>query len=115
MTYDHERAAKVADTLIRKHGARCVLRRASGDRDCYVVITDYSPRERTDMIEATDRVALVSPVDLDIPPDREQGDKLVTFLADNVTEDQVFLIVAPSGKLQQARTVIYWELQVRPE
>jgi hypothetical protein len=108
------RAVRVADREIRKFGARCALRRDGVDRECWACIVDYSPRERTEMIEATDRAAIISVVGLEIPPDKEAGDQLVTFLEDG-SEDEVLNIVAAAGKLQQARTIVYWELQVRPE
>jgi len=113
MTYS--RRQLVADRQIKRFGARCVLRRDGSDRDCWAVVVEYHPRERNEMIGATDRVAMISVVDLDIAPDKEAGDQLITFAEDGIIEDQVFNLVAETGKLQQSREIIYWELQVKPE
>jgi hypothetical protein len=110
-----------ADRMIRKWGVPGVLRRASGDRPCWVVIQDYSPIERVGkMIDPVDRLALVSAIErgstnkLLLAPDREQ-DRLVTFVpgSDPLVEDETLRMSAPPGKLAPGNVIVYWELRVR--
>jgi hypothetical protein len=91
-----------------------MLRRLSGDRDCIAVEVDFTPQERAgQLINPTDRLFLVSPKDLVVPP-VEDRDVLVTFVVGSDTvEDEHLKIVQPPGKLAPAGTVVYWELQVR--
>ena len=111
---DYVRQRNVANDMIRKYGARAILRRDNGgDRPCWAFISDYSPQEKVGkLINQTDRKALVSPIGLDIDPDSEQ-DKLVTFDPATGAEKETLRIIAPIGKLAPAEVVIYFELQVR--
>jgi len=107
------RQRQIADNMIRKYGLAAILRRDSGDRSCWACIIDYSPHEKVGkMINQTDRKALVSAIGLTVNPDSEQ-DKLVTLDPTTGAEKETLRIIAPIGKLAQAETVVYWELQVR--
>lgn len=111
---DYARQRNLADDMIRKYGAAAILRRDSGDRQCWSCFVEFSPHERMGkLINQTDRKALVSPVGLTAYPDSEQ-DKLV--ILDSVTgaELETLRIIAPIGKLApKPDIVIYWELQTR--
>lgn len=110
---DYARERNLADGLIRKYGALAILRRTTGDRQCWAFISEYSPHERMGkLINQTDRKALVSPIGLTIDPDSEQ-DKLVTLDPATGAEKETLRIIAPLGKLAPGEIVIYWELQVR--
>lgn len=110
---DYQRERSIADNMIRKYGAKAVLRRDDGDRPCWVFISNYSAQEKIGkLVNQTDRRALVSPIGLDIEPDSEQ-DRLVTFDPLSGAEKEVLRIVAPIGKLAPADIIVYWELQVR--
>lgn len=109
--FNYFRIARLASRLIDQFGARCVLRRDSGDRDCIAVETDYTPRERQAVIGNVPRMFLVSVDKLLVPPDKEQ-DYLVTFHEDGVTENEVLRLASKPGRLAPARTVIYYELAV---
>lgn len=107
------RQRATATRMIKKYGGLAKLRRASGDRDCYVYVTDYSPRERDgSLIQATDRVGLLVAEGLTVAPDNEQ-DILVTLDPDSLAELDNLKIVAPPGKLEVKGIIAYWELQLR--
>lgn len=110
---DYQRQRSVADNMIRKYGAPAILRRNDGDRGCWAFISDYSPSEkRGQLINPTDRRALISPLDLTVEPDSEQ-DRLVTLDPATGAEKETLRIVAPIGKLAPSGIVIYFEAQVR--
>lgn len=110
---DYIRQRNLADGMIRKYGAPAILRRDSGDRSCWVFISDYTPQEKMGkLVNQTDRKALVSPIGLTADPDSEQ-DKLVTLDPATGAEKETLRIIAPIGKLAPAEIVIYWELQTR--
>ena len=110
---DYARQRNLADGMIRKYGAPAILRRDSGDRQCWVFISDYTPQEKMGkLINQTDRKALVSPIGLTADPDSEQ-DKLVTLDPATGAEKETLRIIAPIGKLAPAEIVIYFELQIR--
>jgi hypothetical protein len=105
----------IVDRMIKTEGDRCVLRRDSGDRECWACVVDYSANERRgELIQTEDRLGLISANGLTVPPDTEQGDRLVTFMPDGSTEDEVFHIVNKPSALKQGRTAIYYECQLRP-
>jgi len=112
----YRRLAVTADQRIRARGSRCLLRRNGiADRECFAVVVEYSSRERRgDVILDEDKLALITPVDLEIPPSKEAGDLLVTFAEDGTTEDEVFMIVNKPGDLKQGRIIMYYECQLRP-
>lgn len=120
MKHDFIRSRAKADQMIQKWGVPGVLRRASGDRPCWVLIQDYSPIERMGkMIDPIDRLALVSAIERGtgnvlLAPDREQ-DRIVTFVpgSDPLVEDETLRMSAPPGKLAPGNVVVYWELRVR--
>ena len=112
---NYQRQRNVAHDMIRKYGAPAILRRSGGlgDRGCWVFISDYSPSEkRGQLINETDRRALVSPVGLTDAPDSEQ-DRLVTLDPATGAEAEILRIVSPIGKLAPGGIVVYWELQIR--
>lgn len=114
-TFYQARAA-TADQRIRARGSRCLLRRSgSSDRECYAVIVEYTSSERRgDLVLDEDKLALITPVGLTIPPNKEAGDLLVTFDKDSTTEDQVYMIVNKPTDFRQGRIIMYYECQLRP-
>jgi hypothetical protein len=110
---NYARQRNLADGMIRKYGAAAILRRATGDRQCWAFISEYTPHEKMGkLINQTDRKALVSPIGLTDDPDSEQ-DKLVTLDPATGAEKETLRIIAPIGKLAPAEITIYWELQIR--
>lgn len=109
---DYTRQRNVADGMIRKYGAPAILRRDDGDRPCWVFISEYSPSEKRQLINPTDRKALLSPVGLTLDPDSEE-DRLVALDATTGMEKETLKIIAPVGKLAPGGIVIYFELQIR--
>lgn len=109
------RARKVADRQIRKWGMRAVLRRTSGDRECWVMEAQLSANEKRALKNPTHRVFLVSAVNdvlLATPPDKAV-DSLITFVQPGGTiENPPLRQVAPVAPLAPGGVVVYWELQV---
>jgi hypothetical protein len=101
-----------ADYMIRTYGAPAILRRASGDRTCWAFVSQYSPAEQRHLMNQITSKALVSAVGLDPPPDSEE-DRLVLLDPATGTEMETRKIVAPTGELAPAGTVIYYELQLK--
>ena len=109
----YKRFQNTANDMISRWGMDAVLRRASGDRPCKVVITSYSPMERLgQMRNPVDRKVLMSIEGLSIPPDQE-NDRLVTFVKDTTTVDEVLKIIEPPGKIAMAGETVFYRLSVR--
>lgn len=108
------RARKVADRQIHKWGAKAVLRRASGDRECWVMEAQLNANEKKALKNFTNRVFLVSAVNdvlLATPPGKD--DSLVLFVQpEGTTELPPLRQAAPVAPLAPGGTVVYWELQV---
>jgi hypothetical protein len=112
MAFNYQRSQNVATKLLTKYGTRAILRRQSGDRDCIVVETDFTPMERLGkLVNPTDRIFLISAKSLDPAPNAEK-DILVTLQSDGVTEDEHLKFARPTGRLKPGDTVIYYEIQV---
>lgn len=116
---DYYRDRRDAHNAIKETGMIAVLRRSTGDRQCWIVIQDYSPQERDgSMTDPIDRMVLVSALAPDgtvlVAPDREQ-DRLITYVpeTDQTVEDEHLRIAEPPGKLAPGGIVVYWELKVR--
>jgi hypothetical protein len=108
----YTRQRNLAHALIGKYGISAILRRSTGDRSC-VIFLSHLPRERQgNLVNQTDRRALLSPIGLTVDPDSEL-DKLVTIDPETGLESETLRIIAPIGKLAPADIIIYWELQVR--
>lgn len=105
------RPRAVADRQIRKWGNRAVLRRASGDRECWALEVQLSTHERHALKNPAARVFIVSPVGVSVPPTKE--DSLVLFVQPEGTAASPPLRqVAPVAPLAPGGIVVYWELQV---
>ena len=112
---DYGQFKNTASDMIEKWGMRAVLRRVGmADRSCTVVITNFTPMERTgQMRNPLDRKVLLSARDLDVPPDQEK-DRLVTFVQpEGTVEDETLKIVEPPGRIDMAGKVVYYRLAVR--
>ncbi len=105
------RARKVADRQIRKWGARALLRRSGGDRECWAMEAQLTSSERRALKNDTSRIFLISAVGLDVAPTKE--DSLVLFVQpDGTTELPPLRQQAPVAPLSPGGIVVYWELQV---
>lgn len=105
------RARKIVDRQIRKWGARALLRRASGDRECWASEANLSAHERNAMKNPAHRIYDISAVGLDVPPSKE--DSLVLFeQPEGTVELPPLRQVAPVAPFAPGGIVVYWELQV---
>lgn len=117
-TATYDRLKTSANDMITRWGMKAVLRRVGmSDRWCTVVITNFSPMERTgQMRNPVDRKVLLSMDGLIVPPDQER-DRLITFVQpidlNNPVEDEALKIVEPPGKIAMAGAVVYYRLAVR--
>lgn len=110
MNYLRQRAK--ADQQIRKWGARALLRRSAGDRECWALEVQLSTSERRNLKSPTSRVFLISAIGVDVPPVMRE-DSLITFVQpEGVVENPPLRQVAPVAPLAPGGVVIYWELQV---
>jgi hypothetical protein len=111
MGYDWASSRATATMMINKYGARAVLRRADGDRDCVACMVDFLPRSNPGQLRnMPDRTFLVSADGLTVPPDAEQ-DHLVWM--PGTSEEESLRVIAPIGKIAPAGVVLYWEVQTR--
>jgi len=106
---DYVRARNVADRQIHKWGAKALLRRASGDRDCWAMEAQLSAHEKRALKNFNTRIFLISAVDLTIGPAKE--DSLITFAQDG-TELPPLRQTAPVAPLAPGGYVVYWEITV---
>lgn len=109
MSIDYTRQRAVADRQIRKWGQQAKLKRGDELRDCWALEVQLSAHERRALKNPTNRVFLVSAVDLAVPPDSKQ-DALVW---DENGTTKVFRQDAPVSPLQPGGVTIYYELQVQ--
>ncbi len=121
IAFNYDRTQQRARRMIEKYGLFAVLRRQGlADRQCMVVIQEYSAFERIGkMIDPVDRLALVSPFDPNTglplnPEPSSELDRLVTMKPGTTNvEDETLRIVAPIGKLAPGDVVAYFELRIR--
>lgn len=113
MTIDYDRTRAKADAQIRRWGARCYLRRAGVDRECWALEVQLSASEKRALKNLNNRVFIISPVGLDVPPD-SKIDSLV--IADGVTgaKHPPLRQAAPVAPLQPqpGGVVVYYEMQI---
>lgn len=87
------------------------LRRASTDRACNAIESNYTAREiQQGLGEVGDRRILVSAVDTEEPPDKELD---VAVLIDEEGEEVVLIIVSAPAQTAPNGTVVVWDLQCR--
>lgn len=105
-------ARRRADAQIRKWGQRAVLRRTSGDRECWVLEVQLSASERLALKNFTARTFIISAVNDDllaVPPGKE--DSLILFV--ETVEQSPLRQHAPVYPLAPGGVVVYWEIQVQ--
>lgn len=82
--FDYAALGAVADQLIEQFGMKAsLLRNGNEYRDCWIVVTDYNPKEAPSQLDnPTDRVVLISAGLGAIPatPPDFRADKLVTYV-----------------------------------
>lgn len=117
--YLHSRAT--ADRLIKKFGMKAALRNVDtgAERDCWVVVSDYMPRDAAaQMTNPTDRRVIIAaglggvP---ELPPDNEQ-DNLVTFVqppAASPVVKEVLPFTSPVKLTAPAGITVVYESTVR--
>lgn len=108
---DYARARKVSDKQIHKWGARALLRRSSGDRECWAMEAELSAMEKQSLKNFNHRIFLISAVNLDPGPNFRE-DSLITFMVDGTTELPPLRQVAPVAPLAPGGYVVYWEITV---
>lgn len=105
MTNDYLADRASSHDSIARFGRTLYLRRNGTDRPVTGAIVRRRPRERSgELTQFTERVALLSPVDVSVPPNHEL-DRLI----DGV---EILRIMAPVRKIAPAGTVIFWTADV---
>ncbi len=121
MPHDYQRSRRVATGMIKKWGGLGAFRRiGEADRQCFIVVQDYSPMERLGkMIDPQDRLVLVAALApdgslIEIPPNRE-SDRLVTYVRDTdpPEDEEVLRFSAPPAPFAPGGVLTYWEIKVR--
>lgn len=100
------------DRMIRKYGQQAILRRAGGDRTCWVFADTFRPNQLSDLIMRTDTQGYVSPVGLDVEPDKEQ-DRLVLLNQSTLAEVGVMDLVSEPTRIAPHGEVVLWILHLR--
>ena len=80
--FDYAALGAVADQLIQEFGMKASLLNNGVYRDCWIVVTDYNPKEApTQLTNPTDRIVLISAGLGAVPaqPPDFRNDKLVTY------------------------------------
>lgn len=110
---------RLAKRLIKDFGMIGALRRDGVDRDCWVVVPDYTAHERQSLANPVGHLALLAATAPDgtlLDKPNWQQDKLVLYeqpLASPRVVSMILDIVAPQGDLAPAGITVYWELQVK--
>lgn len=116
-TFDYVSTREMADSLIQRFGMKASLRRNGVDRDCYVVITEYMPREQAaQLANPTDRQVYIS-AGLGgvpgMPPDREK-DQLVTYVQPlGTVVNEILPFTMPVKPISPAGIDVCYETTVR--
>ena len=117
MSFDYTNMRESADNLILRFGMRASLRRGGVDRDCYVVVTEYMPKDAsTALANPTDRQVLIAPGLGDVPttpPDNEL-DQLVTYVQPlGTVVDEILPFTMPVKPVRPAGVVVLFQSTVR--
>lgn len=96
----------ICDRQIRDKGQQAVLRRSTGDRECWIHVENYAPNELTTLRLATDSRGLITPVGLSEAPD-ERLDTIVLASGDEYKQVSEPEVLAPAG------VVMYYEVHMR--
>ena len=107
-----DRARATVDGRIRARGQRAVLRRDSGDRECWVLEMQITANERRALKSPTARIFTITPIGLSEPPVFKE-DTLILFVQPaGTTERPPFRLVAPVEPFEPGGVVVYYEIQV---
>lgn len=108
----YQRARVVVDKQIRKWGTKAILRRSSGDRECWAMEAQLTASERNALKNPKHQVFSISAVGLDVPPSFRE-DSLVLFEQPGGTVELAPLRqVAPPVPLAPGGYVVYWDMTV---
>jgi hypothetical protein len=115
--FDYISTRGVADKLILRYGMKASLRRGGVDRACYVVVTDYMPKDAsTSLASPTDRRVYIAaglgavPT---TPPDWEV-DQLVTYVQPlGTVVNEILPFTMPVKPISPAGVVVCYETTVR--
>lgn len=118
--FDYISTRAIADKLISRYGMKASLRRdGTVDRDCYVVVTEYRPKDaETQLANPTDRQVYISAGlggVLSTPPDWER-DQLVTYvqpLAPTPVVNEILPFTMPVKPISPAGVVVCYETTVK--
>ena len=111
---DPQRLMGTVDREIKRIGMIAVLRRDGGDRKCWMYFGAWTSRELMGRLEnLTDRLAIISAVDLTDPP-LHTKDRLITFVQPGGRiENENLRIISVVERIEPAGIPIAWKLQVR--
>jgi hypothetical protein len=119
-TFNYPTMRGVADKLILKFGMKASLvRSGNAYRDCWIVITDYMPKDmQSQLTNPTDRAVLISAGLGGVPalaPDFEL-DQLVTYkqpVATPPVTDEVLPFTMPIKPISPAGIVVLYQTTVK--
>ncbi len=109
MMVDYLQKRATADRMIREYGQESKLKRGSDLRDCWALEAQLNANDRRTLKNPTNRVFLITPVDLTVPPD----DKLDALVWNEAGVDKTLRQEAPVMPLAPGGVVIYYEIQVK--
>src|SRR3954470_14476182 len=108
-TFNYASLREAADGLVTTFGARAILRRSSGDRECWAVETSQTQTEKQALKNFNTRVFMIATLDLAVPPAKE--DSLIVF-NDDGSEHAPLRQTAPALSIAPSGFVLYYQLQV---
>lgn len=109
-TFDYQSLREAAEGVVTQFGAKAILRRASGDRDCWAVETAQTQAEKQALKNFNTRVFMVSTLDLEVPPSKE--DSLIVFKEDGTEHTPLRQAAPPLAIAPLPGFVLYYQLQV---
>src|SRR3954466_7180927 len=105
-TFDYASLRLAADNIVQQFGEKAILRRASGDRECWAVETSQTQTEKQALKNFNTRVFMIATIDLEVPPAKE--DSLVIFNEDG-TEHTPLRHTAPVLPIAPSGFVLYYQ------
>jgi hypothetical protein len=115
--FEAARLQGVVDRQIKRAGMAAALRRASGDRPCWMFFSQWTAKDLMGgLIDPLDRLVIMSAADLSVPPEFPQ-DRLITWVQpydrDNPVESENLRIQQQPERIAPSGVVICWKLRVR--
>ncbi len=117
--FDYPAMRSVADQLIKDFGMKASLVRGGVFRDCWVVVTEFQPKDMdTSLANPTDRQVLISAGLGAVPttPPNFTLDQLVTYkqpAANPPVTDEVLPFTSPLKPISPAGIVVLYQTSVK--